>query len=195
MGLDVRTQDALEFLSTTNERFDGIYCSHFVEHLPIELVQQLLAGLARVLDDHGLAVLAFPDPESIRAQLMGFWRDPEHVRFYHPDLVASLAQAAGLECEWSSYQDQPHEVDFFPLEPAPLRSLPEYSLQKPGGLTRLWRWLGIATREELDQQQNLIRAQQEVIQQLAERSEQLWAVNRTWGWRDTVVLKLKRRPR
>ncbi len=203
MGLDLVQADALEFLETTCERFDGIYCSHFVEHLPVELVQRLLRGLARVLDEDGLVVLAFPDPESIRAQLFGFWRDPEHVRFYHPDLVASLALVENLVCEWSSYQEQPHHMTFFPLVPPVLSPLPEAALADPvapGLLARVWRWLGLADHGQLAQltarlqtQQDMISAQQQVIRELAERSEQLWAVNNTWGWRDTVVLKLRKR--
>lgn len=206
MGLELIEADALDFLHTTDQRFDGIYCSHFVEHLPVALVQTLLKGLARVLEDDGLAVVVFPDPESIRAQLFGFWRDPEHVRFYHPDLVASLALAAGLTCEWSSYEDQPHHTSFFPLNPQPLSPLPEPSGEKnsspqaQGAFSRLWRWLGLADTQSLhrletrvQQQQETIFQQQQVIKELAERSEQLWAVNRTWGWRDSVVLKLRKR--
>lgn len=208
MGLDLIEADALEFLYTTDQQFDAVYCSHFVEHLPVAQVQSLLKGLARVLEEGGLAVVVFPDPESIRAQLFGFWRDPEHVRFYHPDLVASLALAAGLSCEWSSYEDQPHQTNFFPLEPPPLSPWPELSspadlainqINGGGVLSRLWRRLGLADAQQLQrldarvqQQQKIIVQQQQLIKELADRSEQLWAINRTWGWRDSVVLKLRK---
>jgi hypothetical protein len=52
--------------------------------------------LVRAVEPGGTVVLVFPDPESIRSQLLGFWRDPEHVRFYHPDLIELMARAHGL---------------------------------------------------------------------------------------------------
>lgn len=218
MGLNIITDDALDFLRTTEERFDGIYCSHFVEHLPIEMVQELLLQLARVVSDNGVVVLAFPDPESIRSQLIGFWRDPEHVRFYHPELILSLAQAVGLDAEWTSYQDQPHELIPFSLtppvlpEPIALPSLTDLrpvSITKQTWLEKLAQVFSIGSDKRLDSiaaqlsqfqnimiaQQQVIARQQHIIQNLAERTEQLWAVNRTWAWNDNVVLKLRRRNR
>lgn len=75
MGLDVETSDALTYLGRNAGAFDGIYCSHFVEHLPFESVQALMGLLVKALCDDGVLVLVFPDPESIRSQLLGFWRD------------------------------------------------------------------------------------------------------------------------
>lgn len=217
MGLDIITADALTFLAETEERFDGIYCSHFVEHLPIELVQQLLTNLARVVSDNGVVVLAFPDPESIRSQLLGFWRDPEHVRFYHPELILSLAQAVGLDAEWTSYQDQPHKVVPFNLEPPPMAELlsaDDLSSQTTARAPSKWidkllGGLGIASNAHLEKldtqftglqkyiahQQQVIIRQQQVIEQLTNRTDQLWAVNNTWGWNDNATLKLRRRKR
>lgn len=216
MGLNIVTADALQFLAKTEEHFDGIYCSHFVEHLPIELVQQLLTNLARVTSDNGVVVLAFPDPESIRSQLLGFWRDPEHVRFYHPELILSLAQAVGLDAEWTSYEDQPHKLVSFTTEPPATAELlaipafPERSVAcRIGWLEKLLDHLGFASgkrltqietqfsqwREHLFLQQQVIARQQQVIEQLIQRTEQLWAVNNTWAWNDNVVLKLRRRKR
>ena len=217
MGLDIITADALKFLEQSEERFDGIYCSHFVEHLPIELVQQLLTNLARVVSDNGVVVLAFPDPESIRSQLLGFWRDPEHVRFYHPELILSLAQAVGLDAEWTSYQDQPHNVVQFNVEPPAVAELLNAHDLPPQTTTRISdKWidkllggLGIASNAHLKKldaqfsglqkyitrQQQVIIRQQQVIEQLTNRTDQLWAVNNTWGWNDNATLKLRRRKR
>lgn len=217
MGLDIITADALKFLEQTEERFDGIYCSHFVEHLPIELVQQLITNLARVVSDNGVVVLAFPDPESIRSQLLGFWRDPEHVRFYHPELVLSLAQAVGLDAEWTSYQDQPHNLAHFDVEPPAVakfldaQDLPLLSTEKVRNswIDKVLATLGIASNSQLknvetlfaswqkhlSHQQQVITRQQQVIEQLTRRTDQLWAVNNTWAWNDNAVLKLRRRKR
>src|SRR5690606_6255761 len=44
-------------------------------------------------------------------------------------------------------------------------------------------------------QQQIIIRQQQVIEQLTNRTDQLWAVNNTWGWNDNATLKLRRRKR
>jgi hypothetical protein len=41
-------------------------------------------------------VAVFPNPESVRMQLSGFWKDPEHVRFYHADLIGAVCAHYGL---------------------------------------------------------------------------------------------------
>ena len=211
MGLDIVTGDALEYLEQTDERFDGIYCSHFVEHLPFELVQKLINLLASRLVPGGVVVLTFPDPESIRSQLLGFWRDPEHVRFYHPDLVTALAAAAALELEWSSYDAQPHRVVAFSeqapevadnksLSPLPLRAEPT---AKPSGFGHILSKLGLVSRRHLDarehrfetwaaQVQSAFEQQRLINDQLKQRTDSLWDVNKTWAWNDNATLKYRK---
>lgn len=210
MGLNVITADAVAFAADTDLRFEGIYCSHFVEHLPVELVEKLLASLARIVVEGGTVVLTFPDPESIRSQLLGFWRDPEHVRFYHPELIISLASAVGLELCWSSYDEQPHEVVSFPVNPRPL---PVFTPPEGDAVTVeirqgtlferiLGRLLpGLAhcnqtlnsLRQQLNIQSARIEHQEAVLQELTERTEKLWDISKTWAWNDNVTLKFKRR--
>jgi O-antigen chain-terminating methyltransferase len=69
----VHSEDAISFVSKLNDYCDGIYCSHFVEHLPIEVLDRLVQGVSSALVSGGVAVFVFPDPESIRSQLLGFW--------------------------------------------------------------------------------------------------------------------------
>lgn len=212
MGLDVITADAVKFAAETDLQFDGIYCSHFVEHLPVELVEKLLASLARVVEDDGVVVLTFPDPESIRSQLLGFWRDPEHVRFYHPELIISLASAVGLDLIWSSYDEQPHRVVSFPSKP---ERLAELTCPEPISSTKVKRRSSLfdnllrkllpdlhgtveqlqAMQEQVAYQSVVIEHQQVLIEQLAARTDKLWDVNQTWAWNDNVTLKFKRRTR
>lgn len=208
MGLAVRNEDALGYLRSTQEKFGGIYCSHFVEHLPIDALQLLLDGLFACTAPGGVLVLVFPDPESIRSQLLGFWRDPEHVRFYHPELIGTLAATAGYTLEWSSYEEQPHEVVPFPVTPEALPDLPSIELPpedyKSSGLwerilamigcqsmaraaaseARLNSWLGEVTSR--------LQQQQDYLEGLRERTELLWQVNNTWAWNDNVTLRLRR---
>jgi len=212
MGLDIINVDALEFLEQTPELYDGIYCSHFVEHLPFGVVQRLITLLSRRLEPGGVVVLAFPDPESIRSQLLGFWRDPEHVRFYHPELVVALAASAGLELEWSSYDDQPHQVVPFPehppavADPSAVPAIPGTGDQESrrNWLELLMSKLGFVSRRQFELlQQNLeqwsadvqkVLEQQRLVNgQLRQRTDSLWDVNKTWAWNDNATLRLRKR--
>jgi len=210
MGLDVSTEDALTYLENTAVSFDGIYCSHFVEHLPIEGVQRVLQLMAKCVTSGGVLVLVFPDPESIRSQLLGFWRDPEHVRFYHPELITTMAATLGLELEWSSYVEQPHQVVPFTETPRPVsqgtpfpplpaavdthgQGLGEKLLQKMGFVTerrlrrleeRLAQWSSVLEHQS--------RQYVEASKQLEARTSTLWDVNQTWAWNDNVTLRFRK---
>lgn len=191
MGLALTEYDALEYLQDHQACHDGVYCSHFVEHLPIELVEKLISGISRLLQPGGVAVLTFPDPESIRSQLLGFWRDPEHVRFYHPELVINIARSVGLRLEWSSYQDAPHEVVSFSEEPPPVAQLGVTEI-RPSLWQRILARLGIASYGEVKQLQDRLKQQQLINRQLVDRTNQLWSVNKTWAWNDNVTLRFRK---
>ncbi|RVU30319.1 class I SAM-dependent methyltransferase [Neptunomonas marina] len=210
LGLDIRTEDALEFLENSTETFDGIYCSHFVEHLPFELVCRLISLLQQRLVEGGKLLLVFPDPESIRSQLLGFWRDPEHVRYYHPDLIKAVGEAQGLRCEWHSHEAAPHTVVSFSETAPTVAQWPSMEpIAQPKAQPTLWERLldrlGICSRrrlwELLEEKQLLVaqlneqnRAQQAVISQLKVRTDILWDVNRTWGWEDNAAIRLVKGP-
>ena len=201
LGVDIVTADALTYLESTNDRFDGIYCSHFVEHLPFELVQKLITLLANCLEEGGRLIMTFPDPESIRSQLLGFWRDPEHVRFYHPELVTAVAQSAMLSLEWSSYDEQPHDVTGFPIIPEPIAiqavDLPVESSVQLSLKDRILKRLGIMSVSAYQQKeaywQTLAAQHGDALTQLQERTDKLWEVNKTWAWNDNVTLKFRKR--
>lgn len=210
-GLQIATADALAYVETCDTLFDGIYCSHFIEHLPVESVQRLLERLVTCLDEGGTLVLVFPDPESIRSQLLGFWRDPEHVRFYHPELVTTMAAAVDLELVWSSYDEQPHEVASFSSTPPevdlaePLQFEASSELSKPlSFLQKLMSHFGLVPASRLERLENHVasvtaslenqaRLQYSAMTQLEQRTRDLWKVNQTWSWNDNVTLTFKKR--
>jgi SAM-dependent methyltransferase len=210
MGLKVSTDDALGYLENTASGFDGIYCSHFVEHLPVAEVQRVLQLMATCIASGGVLVLVFPDPESVRSQLLGFWRDPEHVRFYHPELITSMAATLGLELEWSSYMEQPHRVVAFTEAPQPvdqiteLPALPEgANTHQPGLGERLLQKFGLVSERRFRHLENrlvewsrmLERQSKQYIEaskQLEQRTSTLWDVNQTWAWNDNVTLRFRK---
>lgn len=198
MGLDIIEADALDFLSSTTNKYDGIYCSHFIEHLPFDAVKNLIHLISEKLQVGGVLVLAFPDPESIRAQLLGFWRDPEHVRFYHSHLVITLARAFGMECEWSSYDEQPHNVIPFPLEPAELRRPggDKENVSRNGFLEKVLNYFGLASKKQLENMEKKMKhwclQQEDFNNSIENRTDTLWSVNNTWGWNDDVTLRFRK---
>lgn len=180
LGLQIHQADALAFLAQQPAAYDGLYCSHFVEHLPFDVVCLLVERCAHALVPGGVAVLTFPDPESIRSQLLGFWRDPEHVRFYHPDIIEVLARTHGLALEFNSQRSPGRKVVGFPLNP------PEAPDHPPPGLWSRWlERLGIASQHGLQVE----RAQRRHMETWV---RQLWDVNQTWAWDDNVVLRFRK---
>jgi len=107
-GWDIVEQDVFAFLEQTIETYDGVFCSHFLEHLPFEQILRFFELLAPRVNASGTVVIVIPNPESIRMQLYGFWRDPEHVRFYHPELLEAVCQHSGLEVMHSNREDTPY---------------------------------------------------------------------------------------
>ncbi|NND66518.1 MAG: class I SAM-dependent methyltransferase [Halioglobus sp.] len=204
MGLDVVTEDALAYLESGAGDFDAVHCSHFIEHLPAEAVTGLLELLFERLPAGGVLVLVFPDPESIRSQLLGFWRDPEHVRFYHPELVAAMATASGFELEFSSYDEQPHRVVPFAEDPPALPSLAVTATAAEaaavGPFERLLGLFGLASTGrrvgQLEQRLERLTAgmlrQAEASRALEARTDVLWDINRTWAWNDNATLRLRK---
>jgi SAM-dependent methyltransferase len=103
--LHVIRADVLQFLKDSNDSFDGVFCSHLVEHLPFEALVEMVEGIARRLAPGGILVMAFPNPESLEMQLFHFWLDPQHVRFYHPTLIQAMLRHYGLEVEQCTFRN------------------------------------------------------------------------------------------
>lgn len=195
LGHEVVESGALEFLEETQFRFSGVYCSHFVEHLPFEAVERLIQGIARVLSPGGVAVFVFPDPESIRSQFLGFWRDPEHVRFYHPDLIELVCWMNELECEYQSQRLPHRKIVSFDMRPPWADETFERGGPLPAGeglLSRLLRRLGVATvasQEKMRERLDVLEARDRVLRDAVSR---LWDVNQTWAWEDNAVMRFRK---
>lgn len=205
IGLHVHEADALVYLRSlakTSPKYDGIHCSHFIEHLPISAVEDLIFLIFSALSDGGVLVLIFPDPESIRSQLLGFWRDPEHVRFYHADLIEIMARAVGFELIYSNIKSSKRDVISFSPQ---MDSWPKLSTYVPthteqdGNKPKWWkRFISPPSsevnllKEEIAQLNRRIESIEERSRVSEQTSEKLWTVNQTWAWDDNVTLCFKK---
>ena len=214
IGLTVHEEDVLAFLARHRDAYEGIYCSHFIEHLPFDAARELIAGVAGALRPGGRAVFVFPNPESIRSQLLGFWRDPEHVRFYHPELVALMARGEGLDVVEGG---EGKVVPAFPAQPpmrvsqgTPASDHGRAAGAPPGSAVGGW-WRALLRRagilpgrdalghvarlerrvEALEQR---VLDEERARSQVREAIEILWSVNATWHWEDNATLVLRKPP-
>ncbi|SHG39752.1 bifunctional 2-polyprenyl-6-hydroxyphenol methylase/3-demethylubiquinol 3-O-methyltransferase UbiG [Massilia sp. CF038] len=96
-GLDVRTDDALTALRASADNSLALVSAfHLVEHLPFDLVQQLIAEALRVLQPGGLLVMETPNPENLVVGSSSFYLDPSHVKPLPPKLLAFATDFAGF---------------------------------------------------------------------------------------------------
>ncbi len=102
----------------------GSFCSHLLEHLPFGEVVRLIEEIVATLLPGGTLVFVFPNPGSIRLHLFGFWRDPEHIRFYTGSLIASVCRHYGLEVDYLNEEETPNCLETPHLEPISV-SLPD----------------------------------------------------------------------
>jgi len=220
-GIDVLHSDVFDFLGADGERFDGVYCSHFIEHLPFDQLLRLIELIADRLEEGGRLVLVFPNPESIRMQLFGFWKDPEHVRFYHADLIESVCRHYGLPVETTNKDDAPLLLGPLTVEPprldglAPDGSTPSDAttrkppVRPPRLLDRVMRRLGLVTRHDLEEfRQELLVGLQDLRNRAQLFAERLGksaeeynlrahrsadALNQIWSRADEIVMVCRKR--
>ena len=97
-GHTVQLADALTGLrSRADDSVQGVFSAHFAEHLQPEDLEALVEEAARVLAPGGHFIAATPNAACLSVLGHDFWRDPTHVRFYDPRLLAFYCAKAGLE--------------------------------------------------------------------------------------------------
>lgn len=215
-GREIITQDVFTFLTEEEAIYDGVFCSHFIEHLPFEQVLRLIELIVPRLASEGTLVLVFPNPESMRMQLFGFWRDPEHVRFYHPELIEAVCTHYGLTIVHSNRFTEPFSLSpLFPVGGAETGSGQE-TVEKFCGqeaarksllreMLRFWysrilQTLRLVSKSELALElsalESRLRQEQEATGQEVRRwaEKTTWAINRMWSWPDSAVLVFQKGP-
>ena len=76
--------------------FDGIFCSHLIEHLDFASATELLHLCYQALKPKGRIVVVTPNPESPKIMGSIFWLDPSHVRPYPEPLLESMLKKSGF---------------------------------------------------------------------------------------------------
>ena len=95
-GLQVETADALAYIQALPEASLCVVSGfHFAEHLPFDVLQQLVQEAKRVLVPGGLLILETPNPENISVGSNSFYLDPTHERPIPPDLLSFLPEHYG----------------------------------------------------------------------------------------------------
>ena len=171
--LKVAQSDIFDYLEKAAEEYDGIFCSHFLEHIAFDRVVRLIELIAKRLVPGGVLVFVLPNPGSIRLHLFGFWRDPEHVRFYTGNLIASVCQHYGLSVGYSNEEETPNLLETPRLDPISAR--PSVSS---------WKGFWKENRAEI-----LLLEWNRKIEEFNQRMEKFSeAVNKMWARDDEVVL-------
>ena len=177
-GLRVTESDVFHYLAREEGVFDGIFCSHLLEHLPFDRVVRLVELITKRLTVGGKVVFVFPNPESIRLHLFAFWRDPEHVRFYTANLITAVCQHNGLTLEFSNEGETPNRVEAPLLEALPTSPDPSRKENLQGSTEEVETLVG-----EWNQRIETFN------QKMRGFSE---AVNRMWAADDEVVLVFRK---
>jgi O-antigen chain-terminating methyltransferase len=131
-------------------------------------------------------------------QLFGFWRDPEHVRFYHPELIETVCRHYGLTVIQTNREASPFA---FPPPPWGTAFPEEKSAAQADGKRGLRetirdvyrevvRKLRLVPRADLVALEDRLRQEKAALQQtLAPWTEKAtWAINRMWAWTDNALI-------
>jgi len=78
-------------------RYDGVYCSHIVEHLEGRPAAQMIALCARILRPGGRLVMITPNVANPYVWSKVFWLDLTHRRPYPRPVLEAILSAAGLD--------------------------------------------------------------------------------------------------
>jgi SAM-dependent methyltransferase len=98
LGLRASEGEAIEALrAAAPASLGAVTAIHVVEHLPSSAWMELVGEATRVLRPGGVLLIESPNPDSLRVGAGLFWTDPTHRAPVHPDALAFVVKAVGLE--------------------------------------------------------------------------------------------------
>lgn len=90
-----------EALATLRQQPSGssfcISLLHVVEHMPFDVVKQVVKESKRVLVEDGILIMETPNPENYTVGSCNFYLDPSHVNPLPPQLLAFVPEYYGFE--------------------------------------------------------------------------------------------------
>jgi SAM-dependent methyltransferase len=96
-GIPIVCEDVFAYLEgLPSNGLDGIFASHFVEHLPYQEVLRLFELSYQVLRPNGIIVVTTPNVRGLYSHLEMFWLHFGHVSFYHPRLLCFFLEHVGF---------------------------------------------------------------------------------------------------
>jgi O-antigen chain-terminating methyltransferase len=96
-GLRAEQADAVSALRACPDNSLALVSAfHLVEHIPFEVLQQLISEALRALQPGGLLIMETPNPENLSVGATSFYLDPSHEKPLPPLLLGFLADYAGF---------------------------------------------------------------------------------------------------
>jgi len=119
LGLEVKKSELLSTLnSTPSNSLGAVTMFQVLEHLPFNLVVEVIRESLRVLISGGIFIGEIPNCETLRVGASTFWIDPTHQRPLYPAVLEFIAVQVGFQSVEGKYSS--------PLSPAPdLKDVPE----------------------------------------------------------------------
>jgi SAM-dependent methyltransferase len=134
LGVPASESEAIEALrASAPASLGAVTAIHVVEHLAAAAWMELIGEAARALRPGGVLLVESPNPDSLRVGAGLFWTDPTHRAPVHPEALAFVVRAVGLEvAEVRLLRPFPAEQELAREDqPGPVRELAK----------RLDRWL------------------------------------------------------
>lgn len=97
IGLNVKNQDAIDFLKTAPENsIMGITGFHIIEHIEFQQLIELFHLAHKALMPGGLIIFETPNPENLQVGTCSFHLDYTHTKPYPPTLIEFLGNYTGF---------------------------------------------------------------------------------------------------
>lgn len=97
-GLKTKQGNAVEFLSKSDaQKYGAITGFHIVEHLPFNVLLELLRSSYNTLVPGGLVLFETPNPENVTVGSCTFYMDPSHLSPIPPALLAFALETVGFQ--------------------------------------------------------------------------------------------------